>query len=395
MNNVVAYYVWPGQTRFGFGAAALAGQEATALRATAAFIITDPGCRTVGLLKPVLASLQAAGIKTTIFEQIPTNPTIASVDAAAAAFRESGANIIIGVGGGSALDAAKGVREQAGGPAGASIAEYALLLGDKARPVPDVRDMPPMIAIPTTAGTGAEVTPWAVLTEEPTKLKKGVGGPALLPTVALIDPEMTMTLPPFLTAATGMDALSHCVEAFVSTNDSPVALDPLILYGITILGRSLPLAVSQPDNRNARYEVMMGAMLGGIAISSRWLGACHSLAHPLSGFANVHHGHACAIMLPYIMEYNLPAAADRYAQMATPLGLNSNGASPWQQAEQAIEAVHRLNQTLRLPSRLRDAGVTEDMIPGMVRNACIDLSWTTNPRTIGERDMAALYQKAF
>jgi alcohol dehydrogenase class IV len=265
------------------------------------------------------------------------------------------------------------------------------MLGDQARPLPGVRDMPPMIAIPTTAGTGAEVTPWAVLTDEATKLKKGVGGPALLPTIALIDPQMTLTLPPFLTAATGMDALSHCIEAFVSTNVAPAALDPLILHGITLLGRSLPLAVSQPDNRNARYEVMMGAMLGGIAISSRWLGACHSLAHQLSGFANVHHGHACAIMLPYTMEYNLPAAAGRYVQVAAAF----NGGSYSPQAEQAVEAVRRLIEVVGLPARLRDTGVTEEMIPGMARNACIDLNWTTNPRAVGESDMTALYQKAF
>lgn len=390
MIQTIANYVWPGQTHFGFGAAELAGQQAKALRATAAFIITDPGCRTAGLLEPVLASLREAGIGATVFDQIPGNPTIAAVDTAAAAFRDSGADLIIGLGGGSALDAAKGVREQAGGPAEASIADYALMLGELARPVPDVRDMPPMIAIPTTAGTGAEVTPWAVLTDEATKLKKGVGGPALLPTVALIDPQMTMTLPPFLTAATGMDALSHCIEAFVSTNTAPLALNPLILQGITLLGRSLPVAVHEPGNRIARYEVMMGAMLGGIAISSRWLGACHSLAHQLSGFANVHHGHACAIMLPHTMEYNLNDAAEPYALVAA--ALNGSGTAT---AETAVTRVHQLNQEVGLPTRLREVGVTEEMIPPMAHNATIDLNWTTNPCPIGESEMAALYWKAF
>lgn len=390
MIQTIANYVWPGQTHFGFGAAELAGQQAKALRATAAFIITDPGCRTAGLLEPVLASLREAGIGATVFDQIPGNPTIAAVDTAAAAFRDSGADLIIGLGGGSALDAAKGVREQAGGPAEASIADYALMLGELARPVPDVRDMPPMIAIPTTAGTGAEVTPWAVLTDEATKLKKGVGGPALLPTVALIDPQMTMTLPPFLTAATGMDALSHCIEAFVSTNTAPLALNPLILQGITLLGRSLPVAVHEPGNRTARYEVMMGAMLGGIAISSRWLGACHSLAHQLSGFANVHHGHACAIMLPHTMEYNLNDAAEPYALVAA--ALNGSGTAT---AETAVTRVHQLNQEVGLPTRLREVGVTEEMIPPMAHNATIDLNWTTNPCPIGESEMAALYWKAF
>jgi alcohol dehydrogenase class IV len=221
-------------------------------------------------------------------------------------------------------------------------------------------------------------------------LKKGVGGPALLPTVALIDPEMTMTLPPFLTAATGMDALSHCIEAFVSTNTAPVALNPLILQGITLIGRSLPVVVHEPGNRMARYEVMLGAMLGGIAISSRWLGACHSLAHQLSGFANVHHGHACAIMLPHTMAYNLDHAADAYAMVAAALN-GGTAATP----EAAVARVHQLNQEVGLPTRLRDVGVTEEMIPPMAHNATIDLNWTTNPCPIGESDMANLYWKAF
>jgi alcohol dehydrogenase class IV len=136
---------------------------------------------------------------------------------------------------------------------------------------------------------------------------------------------------------------------------------------------------------------MMGAMLGGIAISSRWLGACHSLAHQLSGFANVHHGHACAIMLPHTMEYNLRDAADGYAQVAAAL----NGGSPMTQAETAVARVHQLNRDVGLPTRLREVGVTEDMIPAMAHNATIDLNWTTNPCAIGESDMAALYQKAF
>lgn len=219
------------------------GAEAKALGVQRqVFIVTDGGVVAAGLLQPVLDALAAAGLAATVFDQTPPNPTTTAVDTAAAQFRESGAELVIGLGGGSAIDAAKAVRILAG-TGWAKIAEYALMLGDKVRPLPTVPQMPPMIAIPTTAGTGAEVTPWGVITDPARKLKMGVGGPATIPTVALIDPALTLTLPPHLTAATGMDALTHLIEAYVSTNAAPIALDALIVGGIGRIGRFLRLAV--------------------------------------------------------------------------------------------------------------------------------------------------------
>jgi alcohol dehydrogenase class IV len=295
-----SYYIWPGQVHFGFGAARRIGQEAKAEGAVNVFVIADPGVVAAGLLDPILQSLAAAGLAHVLYTDVVPNPDTGSVDAAAAVFRESAADLIVGVGGGSGLDTAKAVRLVAGGPAEGRVAEYALRLGDKARPHP--RQLPPYIAIPTTAGTGAEVTPWAVITDAADKFKFGVGGPRSVPTIALIDPELMLTLPSFLTAATGMDALTHCVEAYVSTNDNP-ALDPMILYAIELVGRSLPVAVAQGANRAARHDMAQAAYIGGVAISSKWLGACHSLAHQLSGFANVQHGLANAIVLPHQMAY--------------------------------------------------------------------------------------------
>lgn len=394
--STIATYLWPGNTHFGFGAAALAGPEARRLGATSAFILTDPGVEAAGLTRPLTDSLAAAGLGCEVYTHCPPNPDVDSVDAAAAAYRESGCDLIIGLGGGSPLDAAKAVRELLGGPPEASIAEYALMLGDAARPVPSVRDMPSMFGVPTTAGTGAEVTPWAVITDVANRQKKGVGGPATVPTVALIDPELTMGLPPRLTAATGMDALSHLIEAHVSTNTAPVALEPLILYGIGLIGRSLPVAVNQPSNRQAREEVMLAALLGGIAISSRWLGAAHSLAHQLSTFADVHHGLACSLMLPHQMAFSLPAAVERYAQVATALDPGYRGSGSLRdQAEHAVTAVQRLVDDVGLPTRLRDVGVTEDLIPEMTRHARIDLNWTTNPRAVRVEDLEMMFRQAY
>jgi alcohol dehydrogenase len=392
----IATYYWPGQTQFGYGAANLVGTEAKKLGAVEkVFIVTDAGIMAAGLLEPVLAALDAAGLGMVLFDQTPANPTTTAVDTAAAQFRASGAELIIAVGGGSAIDAAKAVRILAGGPPDATIAEYALLLGDAVRPLPTVPQMPPMIAIPTTAGTGAEVTPWGVITDEARKLKMGVGGPTTTPTVALIDPAMTLTLPPRLTAATGMDALTHLIEAFVSTNTAPIALDPLILDGIGRIGRFLRLAVAQPAHQQARQEVMLASMLGGMAISSRWLGAAHSLAHQLSGVAHVHHGLACALMLPAQMQFSLPGALERYAQVAQALAPVPLPGSVRVEAERGVTAVRQLMIDIDLPLRLRDAGVTEAMIPEMADNAIIDLNWTTNPRAITRDQMETLYRETY
>ena len=387
-----SYYIWPGQVHFGFGAAGRVGQEAAGEGARHVFVLADPGVLKAGLLSPITASLDAAGISYDLYDRVEPNPSTASVDAAVSAFRESGADLIVGVGGGSALDAAKAARMVAGGPPEGRVAEYAYRMGDKARPHPKV--LPPYFAIPTTAGTGADVTPWAVITDEAEKFKFGVGGPRSVPTMAIVDPELMLTLPAFLTAATGMDALTHCVEAYVSTNHNP-AIDPLALRGIELCGRSLAAAVARGDNRAARYDMAEAAYLGGIAISSKWLGACHSLAHQLSGFANVQHGLANAIMLPHQMTYSLPGAFERYAQVGAALGMPAEG-SPRQRAERAVEAVRQLAGDVGLPTRLRDVGVAEEMIAPMAKLAyTVDLNWWTNPRSVNESAMEQLYRAAF
>jgi alcohol dehydrogenase class IV len=401
MTDNISTYVWPGQTHFGFGAAGLAGQEVRALQANSVFILTDPGCISARLLEPIVDSLEAAKLLYIIYDKIPANPDIASVDAATEAFRESGADVIIAVGGGSVLDAAKGVRLAAGGPPQASVGEYSSVMGDDVRTAPFPHEMPPNIAIPTTAGTGSEVTPWGVLTDPKRKLKFGIGGPYLLPNVALVDPGMTLTLPPGLTAATGLDALSHCIEAYVSTNHNP-ALDPMILYGVELIGRSLRLAVAQPSNRSARRDMMLASMIAGVGISSKWLGACHSLAHQLSTFANVQHGVAIALMLPHQMAFSLPGALDRYGDIGAALvglerwELPEAGLGRRAKAERAVDAVRELVRDVGLPTRLSEAGVTEEMIPSMARNAYqLDGNWPTNPRLVDESDFENIYRQAW
>jgi alcohol dehydrogenase class IV len=383
-------YLWPGRTQFGYGAADWVGTEVNGIGATSAFVLADPGVIGAGLVQPVLDSLAAAGIEAHLHDDVVPNPDTASVDRAISAFRKSRAGVIVGVGGGSTMDTAKAVRLGATGPAEASIIDYALRLGKAARPTP--ANLPPMIAIPTTAGTGAEVTPWAVLTDVENHVKYSVGGHFLLPTLALIDPGLTLTLPAKLTAATGLDALSHCIEAYVSTNENP-ALDPMILHGIGLLGRYLPVAVAQPTNREARYQVMLGAMIGGIAISSRWLGACHALAHQLSSLAGLHHGVAIALMLPHQMRFSAMGAPERYAAIAAALDAPP-AATLTRRAESAADAVADLIQRIGLPTRLTEAGVSADLVPTLTALAQTDVNLSTNPRTVSTEDVAALYRAA-
>lgn len=393
MEIKISSYVWPGDTHFGFGAAALAGREATAHGGRRAFIVTDPGVAAAGLLEPVEESLKTEGVSTTVYREIPPNPDFGSIDAAGAAFRDDGADLIVGVGGGSVLDAAKALRLLAGGPPEATISEYVLKKGGPDRKPPDRRAMPPMIALPTTAGTGSEVTPWGVLTNLERHLKQSVGGPYLVPTAALVDPALTLTLPPTLTAATGIDALSHLVEAYVSTNHNPI-LDPMILYGIELIGHSLRRAVTQPHDKEARSDVMLASTIGGIAISSKWLGACHALAHQLSSIADVHHGVAIALMLPHQMTFSLKGAPGRYAQIAAALD-GDVPVAPQCGPERAAEAVRELIADVGLPLRLRDAGVRREMIAVLADNAYLDLNWATNPCAINRDEMAQLYEAAY
>jgi len=401
MKDEISTYIWPGQTHFGYGAATLVAREISSMGARHAFIITDPGIIAAGLLAPVTESLSSSDITYTVFDQVPANPHISAVDAATRLFRDCSADVVVAVGGGSVLDAAKAIRLAAGGPTSASIGDFAPYLGEKALPVPPQHQMPAMIAIPTTAGTGSEVTPWGVLTDLDRKLKFGIGGNNLMPNIALVDPDLTLTLPAMLTAATGLDALSHCIEAYVSTKQNP-ALDPMILKGIELIGRSLRTAVSQPSDRQARHDMMLASMIGGIAISSRWLGACHSLAHQLSSFADLHHGVAIALMLPHQIEYSLPGAVERYGEIAVALvGLAdqqiiSTKPGSQERAKRAVTALRELIADIGLPSRLSETGISADLIPSMAHHAFkLDGNWPTNPWPVDESDLENLYQRAY
>ncbi len=388
-------YLFPGQVVIGTGAVTTVAAQVKALGGRHAFVIADPGILAAGLLEPVIQSFRQAGLAYTVDNGVVPNPDTESVDRMVSVFRRSGADLILGVGGGSALDTAKAVRLAAGGPVEAGIWDYAYLHGDKARPAPPAEACPRLMAVPTTAGTGAEATPWAVLTHRQRRHKYGVGADRLIPDMALLDPELTVGMPAWLTAATGVDALSHLIEAYVSTRRHPL-LDPLILHGIALIGRHLRTAVWQGQDREARQAMMTAALLGGIVITANWLGACHSLAHQLSSFADVHHGVAVALMLPHQMAFSLSAALERYADIGQALEPQRRPANTLsRRAAHAVAAVRRLIGDIGLPTSLRQAGVDENLIPVMATSAYQnDLNWTTNPRPVTRDDLEQLYRRA-
>ena len=385
-------YHWPGRTLFGNGAIAQLGHQAQKLGGMHAFVVLDPGV--TFLIPSLIQSLDSADISYTIFDQVITNPDALHTDHAADLYELCGANLIIGVGGGSALDVAKGVRILAGSPEGVSVAEYLSTRGKKRRPDPHLGQMPPMIAVPTTAGTGSEATPWGVVTDHKTKQRASMGT-NLMPNVAILDPELTRSLPKFITAATGMDALSHLIEAYVSTHHHPL-LDSLILHGIAQIGRNLRLTVYQPDNLQARAEMMNASFLGGLALSSNGLGACHALAHPLSTFVDLHHGLACAILLPHQMRWSVAGAVERYAKIAEALDPSANYPRPRVAAEVSADLVEELLDDLHLPTALSLCGVSEELLPTLANHAFEDEVWHTNPiRPTSSADFLHLYRTAF
>jgi len=381
---------------FWVGAVERIAEEVKACCGNNVFIIADPGVVAAGLVETITAPLNAAEIPFEIYDEVIPDPDTDSVDAAVEAFRSSGADLSIAIGGGSGLDTAKAVHLVAGGPAEGCIAEYSPFLEDKRRPTPLSKNLPPLIAVPTTAGTGSEVTPWALIVDTRGKCKFGAGGtPAAVPTVALVDPQLTLGLPPNMTAATGVDALSHCIEAYVSTNDNPI-LDPMILYGIELIGRSLRRAVADGTKHEARRDIMQAALIGGLAITSKWLGACHSLAHPLSSLAGIQHGVANALMLPRQMAYSLSGALERYARIGEALDDSFPVVGTiHQRAEKAVEAVRRLVVDTGLPTRLQEVGVTRNMIPELAAAAFHDPNWVSNPRSVDQAALEQLYLEAF
>jgi len=379
----LVYWSFPTRVVVGEGAASQCGNEAHRLGATRVLLVSDRGVEEAGLLEPVRSALDAAGLPHASTLDISSNPLESEVLGAARVYADFKANLVLGVGGGSVLDVGKLVRLTA--THSGSLAEYDDAIGGSAK---ISGPLPPMIAIPTTAGTGSEVGRSGVVTIQATNRKTVVFSPLLLPEVAILDPVMTQTMPPRMTAATGMDALTHCIEAYAAVGDHPMA-DAIALGGVRLCHRSLKAATDDGNDLRARADMLKAAMMGAVAFQ-KGLGACHSLAHPLSAELGMHHGLANAICLPAVLDFNRAAVPERIAEIAQHLGVRAGDESTL--AFECAGAVRALRKSIGLPADLRSQGVEEGQLPRLAALAFADSCHELNPRRCSEDDLLALYK---
>ena len=365
----------------------LAG-EAQDLGMTRPLIVTDPGIVQAGILERATATFNAGRIDYVVFNRVAPNPPIALVNEAAALYQSEGCNGIIGLGGGSAMDTAKSIGVVAAN--GGSILEY-----EWADPQPVKQRIPPTICVPTTAGTGSEVTLWAVITDPQRKIKFNVGGTPLIGAwVALLDPELTFGLPPYVTAGTGMDALAHAIECYTCAYAQPLP-DSAALLAMEYVGRYLRVAFAQGHNSEARYKMSQAAMLAGLAYGTESAGAAHAMSQSAGGVhPTIPHGPFTARLLGPVMEYNYKGEPDKFARIALALGEDTRGLSVWQAAEKAVEAVQRLTEDVEIPT-LQELGLSEDEIPYLAKIAYEDPQTIGNPRDLSVKAYEQIYRRAF
>lgn len=366
--------------RFGAGEIEGLGTDLAELGVRVPLVVADRGVAAAGLVER-LAAVAPALRDAPAFLDVPTNPTEEAVEAALALYRERGCDGIVALGGGSPIDLAKGVALLATHPG--PLETYAAILGGMPKITAAVA---PVIAVPTTAGTGSEVGRAALITLRDGR-KLGFIAPHLIPKRAICDPELTVGLPPMLTAATGMDAITHCLETYLSPRDNPPA-EAIALDGLARAAANLERAVADGSDREARREMMMAALMGGLTFQ-KGLGAVHALSHPLGGLKELalHHGTLNAVLLPAVLRFNRPAAEAKYAAIRRTLGL-ADGAD-------LAEHVVGLNARLGMPASLSAMGLPRQVIPAIARAAVEDHSSATNPRPASAEDYARLLEEAY
>ena len=374
----------PATVTFGPGVIAKLPELASGL-GSRAIVVSDPGIAKAGILDRVLGGLDQAAVTAEPYPHVEPNPSIETVDAAHDLFRRTRSAFVVGVGGGSAMDVAKVVAVLAAH--GGTVRDYE---GMGKVPGPGV----PCVAIPTTAGTGSEVTIFSVITDRQRKFKMTVGSPHTVPQVALCDPELTLSMPQPLTAATGMDALTHAIESYINTVHNPIAAT-LARESMRLIGRSLRTAFSSGRNLQARTEMLLASTMAAMAFTRTRLGNVHAMSHPLGAHFDIPHGVANAVLLPSVMAWNMIACHDTYPQIASALGESVDGLSPREASEAAVEAVRRLARDVQIPERLRDLGVTREAIPRLAEDAMKSGNVLVNPRTTTAADITALFEAAY
>lgn len=387
--SVGRYDFWPNKVVSGPGALKSLGNEIKAMGKKKVLVFTDQGMKELQLITDIVDMLKNDGLLVSFYGEIGPNPSDEMVHDAVEFMKKEEPEVIVCVGGGSPIDAAKAanVVYTHGGLAN----EYDVAIGGIEK---ITNKLLPMIAIPTTSGTGSEVSFVSVITDTKKKQKFGVISPLLIPDISLLDPEVTVSLPPKLTAYTGIDALTHLIESYVSVADFG-PMDALSLHGIKMINRSLRKAVQDGKDIEAREEMIVASMMGGLAFSNCGLGLCHAMAHQLSSIFDTHHGLANAILLPHVMRFNLTARPKRFADIAEAMGADIRSLTVEEAAEKSIELVERLYEDLGIPRYLDEVGGAKDQIPALVERALSDPVKDTNPKPASAEDVKKIYLQAF
>ena len=378
----------PTRMIFGLRVSTQIGEKAKQLGMKRILIVTDEGIRDSGILGKVEKALRAHKIAVSVFDGVEVNPGSAVVNKGKEAYREKECDALIAVGGGACLDTAKAIGVMLTNEG--RIEDYDHGREEVKNPIP------PLITVTTTAGTASEINYWSVITDAERKVKMSIGSPLMSPKIALVDPELTFTLPSHLTASTGMDALAHAIEGYVSLWSNPVT-DTLALQAITVVSRNLSKAVANGKNITARYNMLLGSILAGMAEGNTGCGNAHGIGAVLGGYYNAPHGVLNAVLLPYVMEFNFVALPEKLAQIAKAMGECVDDLSLAEAGEKAIEAVKRLSRDIGIPRALREVvvGMKKEDIPRVAEAALTDLSSQNNPRTNTVEDLTQITENAW
>ncbi len=378
----ISTFSFPTLIHFGAGVRAQLPNFLGENKLTRPLIVTDRGIAPLPMFQDFLRNFSLGNLELSTFSEVFGNPTKSQVIAGVTAFKEHEGDSIIGLGGGAALDVAKAIALMANHPG--DLFDYEDGKPD-ARPID--QSIPFLIALPTTSGTGSEVGRSAVISDDTTHIKKIVFSPRLLAQAVFADPELTLDLPEKITAATGMDALTHCIEAFLAKNYHPIC-DGIALEGLRLGAASLEKCVRTPRDIEARSSMMMASMMGAIAFQ-KGLGLTHSCAHALSAVADLHHGLANAVMMPYALPFNFSAAPELFRRMAMTIGLRE------QTGEAFVEWLHNLNAAIGIPAKLSETGVKQEQLARLVQVASEDSCHQNNPRSVTREDFQRIFNDAF
>jgi len=369
---------------FGVGARLLAGRYAKNLGGRKILVVSDPGVVAAGWTRDVTDSLETEGVPFALFTGVSSNPKVDEVMAGVAVYRKEECNALIAVGGGSPIDCAKGI-----GIVSSNDRHILLFEGVDMVKIP----MPPLICVPTTGGTSADVSQFAIITNPLEKVKFAIISKSVVPDLALIDPETLTSMDSYLTACTGLDALTHAIEAYVSTARSSMT-DLHAIEAIRLISSSLLPSIENPHDLELRTMMMQGSLQAGLAFSNAILGATHAMAHSLGGAHDIAHGECNAILLDHVIEFNLPAAPERFEHIAEAMGLDLRGMDSGQKKSALLNHIRELKKATGIVRTLNNLGVGRSDMSFLTNHALHDPCMATNPRKASQRDIEVVYEES-